>query len=220
MKGYRADCVAQVLQSAVENYADFLHYIQSLSAQNAQLEDNILAEVFAKFNSVRFLTALRTGEFGVEQLNQSIAEKLRQKGLLQFKHSRDWYLGQPVMVNRNDNNVGLFNGDIGIYLGNRRVWFETGDGYKSVSISRVPSHETAFVMTVHKSQGSEFPHTFLVLPTENSPILSKELIYTALTRAKKQLTVFTAENIWKSAVRNPIKRQSGLGNLLSINNRA
>ena len=75
-------------------------------------------------------------------------------------------------------------------------------------------------MTVHKSQGSEFSHTLLVLPPELSPVLSKELVYTAVTRAKHRLTVFSKESIWKSAVKNPIKRQSGLGKLLSINNSA
>ena len=139
---------------------------------------------------------------------------------MQFKHSRDWYLGKPIIVNQNDSNAGLFNGDIGLYLGNSRVFFETGNGYKSLSVSRVPSHETAFAMTVHKSQGSEFSHTLLVLPPELSPVLSKELVYTAVTRAKHRLTVFSKESIWKSAVKNPIKRQSGLGKLLSINNSA
>ena len=219
-KNYYARCLELVLQSAVEIYADFLQTIHRITQQNLPFNDENLKDIFDRFNSVRFLTALRVGEFGLENLNQIIAERLRQKGLLQFKHSRDWYLGKPIIVNQNDANAGLFNGDIGLYLGNSRVFFETGNGYKSLSVSRVPSHETAFAMTVHKSQGSEFSHTVLVLPPELSPVLSKELVYTAVTRAKHRLTVFSKESIWKSAVKNPIKRQSGLGKLLSINNSA
>ena len=75
-----------------------------------------MRSIFAAFNAIRFLTALRVGEFGVEQLNLAIAEKLRQKHLLQFNTEREWYVGKPVMVTQNDNNVGLYNGDIGIYL--------------------------------------------------------------------------------------------------------
>ena len=215
---YQARCLELVLQRAVQKYADYLQSIRQVLEQNQAWTQENLARIFNLFNSVRFLTALRGGNLGLDKLNQAIADRLMQKGLLSFKHSRDWYIGKPIMVNQNDSSSGLFNGDIGLYLGNSKVWFETGNGYKSVSISRVPNHEPAFALTVHKSQGSEFAHTLLVLPTENNPLLSKELIYTAVTRAKNKLTVFSNESIWKNAVKNPIKRQSGLGNLLLINN--
>ncbi|KYK95251.1 exodeoxyribonuclease V subunit alpha [Aggregatibacter actinomycetemcomitans] len=209
----RKACVKLVVERAAEEYARYLQLI----AQVGQPDKEKVRSIFAAFNGIRFLTALRVGEFGAEQLNLAIAEKLRQKRLLQFHQEREWYIGKPIMVMQNDGNVGLYNGDIGIYLGNGQVWFEQGqNSYKTVLASRVPNHETAFVMTVHKSQGSEFPHTFLILPLENSPVLSKELVYTGITRTKDFLTVFALQNVWESAVKNPVQRQSGLGQLLEI----
>ena len=207
----RKACVKLIVDRAAEEYA---YYLQQIPSEGVLHEDQVRS-IFAAFNCIRFLTALRVGEFGVEQLNLAIAEKLRQKRLLQFHQEREWYVGKPIMVTQNDSSVGLYNGDIGIYLGHGRVWFEQGqNSYKKVLASRVPNHETAFVMTVHKSQGSEFPHTFLILPLENSPVLSKELVYTGITRTKDFLTVFASQSVWESAVKNPVQRQSGLGQLL------
>ncbi|MDU8923943.1 exodeoxyribonuclease V subunit alpha [Pasteurellaceae bacterium LIM206] len=210
---YTARCAELVLQSAVSNYRVFLLEVQKYAAR-PDITQVQLQAIFGKFKSVRFLAALRSGALGVEKLNQGIAERLRQTGLVRFYHSRDWYEGKPVMVVQNDLNVGLFNGDIGLFL-HGKVWFEVGEGrFRAVSSSRVPTHEPAFVMTVHKSQGSEFAHTFFVLPTENSPVLCKELIYTAVTRARTEFTVFSSQSLWKAAVRKRVKRQSGLGLLL------
>ena len=114
------------------------------------------------------------------------------------------------MVTENDHNVKLYNGDIGLCLTPNQVWF----GNRAVQLSRIPAHESAFAMTVHKSQGSKFDHTILVLPPEWRPILSRELIFTGVTRAKKHLTVFATPKIWQSAVENQVKRQSGLSRLL------
>ena len=94
--------------------------------------------------------------------------------------------------------------------GDLKVWFEAEQGFREVLSSRVPSVEPAYVMTVHKSQGSEFTRTVLVLPAEYNPLLSKELIYTAITRAKQTFTVFSREAIWKAAVRTQTQRYSGL----------
>ncbi|MDD7569387.1 MAG: exodeoxyribonuclease V subunit alpha [[Actinobacillus] rossii] len=206
---YRQQYIQRILQSAVENYAKYLTEIPNTIPTNEQLE-----KVFAAFNSVRYLTALRAGDFGVENLNEKIAQALCAKGKVQFKHSRDWFVGKPIMITQNDVNVGLLNGDIGLYLGNR-VYFESEQGYKSLSINRIPAHELAFAMTIHKSQGSEFGLTVVILPPEPSPILTKELLYTAVTRAKPNLMVYGRKSIWESAVRNPVKRLSGIFNSLS-----
>ncbi|AAU37705.1 exodeoxyribonuclease V subunit alpha [[Mannheimia] succiniciproducens] len=213
---YLAYCVNLVVERAVREYRDYLLEIETRSAKSELTEQDI-EKIFAGFKKVRFLSALRLGELGVEKLNLSIAEGLRRQNLIQFKNSRDWYQGKPVMIIQNDANVGLFNGDIGLFI-QGKVWFELGENhYRRISPSRIPSHETAFVMTVHKSQGSEFNHAFLVLPTENVPVLSRELVYTAVTRAKQRFTLFATDNIWKSAVRKQVKRQSGLGRLLIEN---
>ena len=146
----------------------------------------------------------------MEELNREIALALRAEKLLWFRQEDDWYIGKPIMITENDHNVKLYNGDIGLCLAKGKVWF----GNREVSTSRIPSHEPAFMMTIHKSQGSEFEHTVMVLPTEPNPVLSRELVFTGVTRAKNQLSVFANEKIWQSAVRNTVKRQSGLGKLL------
>ncbi|MEN1424363.1 ATP-binding domain-containing protein, partial [Pseudomonas aeruginosa] len=93
--------------------------------------------------------------------------------------------GRPVMIARNDSALGLFNGDIGIALDRgqgTRVWFAMPDGnIKSVQPSRLPEHETTWAMTVHKSQGSEFDHAALILPSQRTPVVTRELVYTAVT---------------------------------------
>lgn len=211
-----SDAVNQVVKSAVENYRTFLKMLDDLRKQkidpNAKNEQGIsYAEAIqAQFNSVRFLTALRNSDLGVENLNKEIALALRAEKLLWFRNEQDWYIGKPIMITENDHNVRLYNGDIGLCLANGKVWF----GNREVLTSRIPAHEPAFMMTIHKSQGSEFKHTVMVLPTEVNPVLSRELVFTGVTRAKKELTVFADEKIWKTAIRQAVKRQSGLGKLL------
>lgn len=211
-----SDAINQVVKSAVENYRTFLKMLDDLRKQkidpNAKNEQGIsYAEAIqAQFNSVRFLTALRNSDLGVENLNKEIALALREQKLLWFRNEQDWYIGKPIMITENDHNVRLYNGDIGLCLANGKVWF----GNREVLTSRIPAHELAFMMTIHKSQGSEFKHTVMVLPTEVNPVLSRELVFTGVTRAKKELTVFADEKIWKTAIRQTVKRQSGLGKLL------
>ncbi|TID12738.1 exodeoxyribonuclease V subunit alpha, partial [Avibacterium paragallinarum] len=212
---YQQHCAKRVVQSAVLNYTYFLQEIQKLSEQTSPITPEQVQHIFAAFNQVRYLTALRVGELGSEKLNQYIAEGLRAKGLVQFHHPREHYVGKPIMITQNDSNVGLYNGDIGLYLISHdeqgikrgRFYFENG---KRELASRIPSHEPAFVMTVHKSQGSEFNHALMVLPTDPNPILSRELVYTGITRAKTQVTIFSTEQSWKTAVRKQTKRQCGL----------
>ncbi|MDA3977466.1 exodeoxyribonuclease V subunit alpha [Gallibacterium sp. AGMB14963] len=200
----------EIIRFAVNLYQDYFNFVRQQTTWH-------LAEIetaFTLFKRCRLLSALRTGLFGVEQLNQQIADALRQQKQIDFRLSHEWYLGKPVIVLQNDHNIRLFNGDIGLVLpdssGNLKVWFETEQGFRDVLSSRVPSVEPAYVMTVHKSQGSEFEHTVLVLPQEYNSLLSKELIYTAITRAKRYFSVFCNENIWLMAVRNQTIRHSGL----------
>ena len=214
------ESVRQVVKSAVENYRVYLTQLQTYFAQKKDLNAKFIDEkgnektyaeaILDHFNSVRFLTALRASALGVEELNHEIALALRAEKLLWFRQEDDWYIGKPIMITENDHNVKLYNGDIGLCLAKGKVWF----GDREVSTSRIPAHEPAFMMTIHKSQGSEFEHTVMVLPTEPNPVLSRELVFTGVTRAKNQLSVFANEKIWQSAVRNTVKRQSGLGKLL------
>ncbi len=178
------------------------------------------AEIITEFNRYQLLCALREGPFGVQGLNQRIEQKLMQLQLIRRPAGGSrWYQGRPVMVTRNDSALGLFNGDIGITLfddeGLLKVFFPLPDGsIKAVQPSRLPTHDTAWAMTVHKSQGSEFRHTALVMPAQFLPVLTRELIYTAITRAREQLTLYSDENVFRRAVQLRTQRRSGLLNRL------
>lgn len=196
--------------------AGYLPYLQGV--RNNASPDTILQD----FGRFQVLCALREGPFGVKGLNERIEQLLNRKGLIRRPAvlAGKWYPGRPVMISRNDSALGLFNGDIGIALHNEsgelRVYFQLPGGeVKSVQPSRLPAHETAYAMTVHKSQGSEFDHTLLVLPNHFLPVLTRELVYTAITRAKKQLSLYASEKVFSIATRTRTRRRSGLAERLS-----
>ncbi|EOV4176879.1 exodeoxyribonuclease V subunit alpha [Yersinia enterocolitica] len=191
--------------------AGYQHYLE-LAVAGADAVD-----VLAAFGRYQLLCALRAGPFGVSGLNERIEQLLHRKRLIERTPgpSGRWYVGRPVMIGLNDSTLGLFNGDIGIALpdpeGELRVHFQLPDGnIKSVQPSRLPSHETAYAMTVHKSQGSEFEHTALVLPNTFMPVLTRELVYTAITRARQRLTLYCSDTVLSHAIRTPTLRVSGL----------
>lgn len=169
---------------------------------------------FAAFDGFRILCALRRGPFGAEAVNRLAEEVLRRSG--RIRGDQTWYAGRPVMVTRNDYANRLFNGDIGICLpdgddGTPRVFFQNADGgYRALSLLRLPEHETVFAMTVHKSQGSEFDAILLLFPDQDAPVLTRELVYTAITRARKTAEIWTPEEIFRTAVKRPTARVSGL----------
>ena len=172
------------------------------------------------FSHIQLLCAMREGDFGVVGLNQRIEKGLRKSDLI--PHGDEvWYSGRPVMVTQNDYGVGLYNGDIGIAMPDPvdqrlRVYFDMPDGsIRGVLPSQLPEHETVYAMTIHKSQGSEFEHTVLALPAEFSPILTRELIYTGVTRAKKKLDLFATEKVVARGVMIKTQRNSGLAALMS-----
>ncbi len=175
------------------------------------------AAVFKAFNGFQILCALRDGPFGVTGLNERLELALAKAGLIQ--RDGDWYAGRPVMVVRNDHGVGLYNGDMGLCLpddtGRLKVWFEQPDGtLRALLPSRLPPHETVYAMTIHKSQGSEFAHTVLVLPDSPSPLLTRELVYTGITRAKARLDLYGDRALLAQAVRKKTERYSGLAQRL------
>lgn len=202
-----AEAYQAMLKQIAEGYRPFLQLINQRAAP---------AEVIAAFGRYQLLCALREGPFGVQGLNQRIEHKLMQLQLIRRPAGGSrWYQGRPVMVTRNDSALGLFNGDIGITLfdeeGLLKVFFPLPDGsIKAVQPSRLPAHDTAWAMTVHKSQGSEFDHTALVMPAQFLPVLTRELIYTAITRARSQLTLFSDEAVFRRAVQLRTQRRSGL----------
>jgi exodeoxyribonuclease V, alpha subunit len=194
-----------MLDAALQGYQLFLASVQQQRPPE---------QVIAAFGEYQLLCALREGPFGVAGLNDRLEQVLVQKRkITRLPHSR-WYEGRPVMISRNDSALGLFNGDIGIALDRGqglRVWFLMPDGsVKSVQPSRLPEHETAWAMTVHKSQGSEFNHAALILPSQLSPVVTRELIYTAITRARKRLSLYTDERVLVQAIATRTERRSGL----------
>ena len=180
--------------------------------------------VLDAFDGFQLLCAVRKGPWGVEGLNQRITAALSAQRLIEGEHL--WYEGRPVLMTRNDYGLGLMNGDIGIALklperegpeaGKQvlRVAFARNDGQGGVRFvlpSRLNDVETVYAMTVHKSQGSEFAHTALVLPEAMNPVLTKELIYTGITRAKHWFSLVEPRSgVFEEAVRRKVKRLSGL----------
>lgn len=176
---------------------------------------------FEAFGRFRVLAAHRRGAHGVERLNALIAEALAGEGMLEA--SGPWYARRPVMVRENDYQVGLFNGDVGLVLPDAedgdaaRVWFFGPEGGgRKLAPSRLPAHETVFAMTVHKAQGSEFDDVAVVLPSESSTILTRELLYTAVTRTRRCISNFGAIDAISAAVNAPIARSSCLRETLRL----
>lgn len=203
-----SEAYQHLLTACVAGYRDYL----SRLAAGAQP-----ADVLDAFSRFQLLCALREGPFGVMGLNERIEVSLQKAGLIRRSPgaANKWYPGRPVMIARNDSALGLFNGDIGIAMLDEeqalKVFFPLPDGsIKAVQPSRLPPHDTAYAMTVHKSQGSEFDHTVLVLPNQFTPVLTRELVYTAITRAKLRLTLYAEQNVLNSAVKMRTLRRSGL----------
>jgi exodeoxyribonuclease V alpha subunit len=171
--------------------------------------------IFERFNEFRVLCARRSGRFGATAVNGTIEELLDEKRLADTRDT--WYAGRPIMITRNDYNLRLFNGDIGITLpdaeagGRLKVFFFGGsEGLRRIVPARLPEHETAYAMTVHKSQGSEFCDVLLVLPNELSPVMSRELIYTGVTRAMRRVELWGTEAVFTDAVKQRLTRASAL----------
>ena len=175
------------------------------------------ASAFQAFDRFRILGALRQGPFGVVRLNEIVEAILGSEGLIQS--SVPWYPGRPVMVIRNDYALRLYNGDVGITMtdsaGRVRVWFPDGKGkFRSFSPLRLPEHETVYAMTVHKSQGSEFNQVLLILPSQDSPVMTRELLYTGVTRAVHCVEIWGLQPMLLKAAAHRIQRTSGLRDAL------
>lgn len=175
--------------------------------------------VLAGFNRYRVLCALRRGPRGVEEINRRVESRLASGGA---GTGRDWYRGRPVIITRNDHSLGLYNGDVGICLPDPsaghelRVWFDSaGGGLRTFIPGQLPAHETAWALTIHKAQGSEFDEVLIVFPESDNQILCRELLYTALTRARTKVSLVVSEEILKTAVSRKTARHSGLAQRLA-----
>lgn len=201
-----------MIDGALSGYERYIALLQMPDVEPTQL--------LAVFGDYQLLCALREGPFGVSGLNERLEHMLLRRRLISRRdRGSRWYHGRPVMIARNDSALGLSNGDTGIALYAQetlRVWFPLPDGtLKSVQPGRLPEHETAWAMTVHKSQGSEFDHAALVLPSEFVPIITRELVYTAITRARRQLTLYAQPRVLEQAILTGTERRSGLPSLFT-----
>jgi exodeoxyribonuclease V alpha subunit len=201
-------------------YRNYLEAIRRRRADARAEDTNAWArQVLSELDRFRVLCAVREGDWGVAGLNRAVEKRLREEGLL--AGGSEWYEGRPVIVTRNDRALGVYNGNIGIALKptpdatTLRAYFVDGDAVRSVAVSRLADVETAFAMTVHKSQGSEFDHTVLVLPAEPGMVTSRELIYTGITRARSALTLVSkSSSAFFEGIAQTAKRSSGLHALL------
>ena len=166
----------------------------------------------------RLLGATHAGSSGVTALNDLVESRLRARG---WNTDETWYPGRAVLIERNHPGLGLSNGDLGVCLategeGRRRfhVRAAAGEAPIALAVEQLPAHRTAWAMTLHKSQGSEFDHVFITLPPGGHPLLSRELLYTGVTRARERVTVFADEATIRQAVHAVQQRRTGLADAL------
>jgi len=206
----------QLVQLALAGYQP---YLALLAAGPQASHDEWVRVVLRSFEAFRVLCAVREGDWGVDGMNAAIEQRLVAARLM--RRDGEWYAGRPVMVTRNDYGTGVFNGDIGLTLpdparaGSMRVYFLEGEKVRSVLATRLRNVETAYAMTVHKSQGSEFAHTVLALPKEGGAMLARELVYTGITRASEQFTLVSpGGEVLAEAIAKRTHRASGLRAML------
>ncbi len=227
--------VADLLADADTGHINFkeIHEFRDLEANLPRLVLEHIAPVFAtvdplgaiaQLEQFKILTPYRKGPFGVEAVNQLVESTLRRQGVIEPVPGwgGQWYAGRPVMINRNDYFHHLFNGDVGItrmvHEGGDpqvRVGFPYGrDAIRYLAPEQLSHYETVYAMSVHKSQGTEFEKIVLILPDRDSPLLTRELIYTAVTRARQTVEIWGRREILSAAVKRRIQRASGLRNKL------
>ncbi len=172
-------------------------------------------EKLLRLGDYRILCAHRQGPEGVQRLNQDVVSWLTRAGLIMAETT--FYENRPLVITQNDYALGLFNGDVGVVVkdgGRLRVCFESSEGLRFLAPGRLPPHETVFAMTIHKSQGSEFDAVSVVLPEAPSPLLGRELVYTALTRARRRVDLFAHADVIRTAISRSVQRASGLHDAL------
>jgi len=190
-----------------------------VSHYGAVLKAATPAAALAALGKFRILCAVREGPFGTENINRLTEEILAEAGFMAPEQIRfGSYAGRPLMVTANNYVLKLFNGDTGVVWpadGFSPVYFpDEAGGIRRVARERLPEHETVFALTIHKSQGSEFDHVLLVLPDKSSPVLTRQLFYTGLTRARQSVQILAPEGILRAVIATQLQRGSGLADAL------
>ena len=206
------------MHAAALGYAPYRTALERVSGhtiQHAIPDQSLLEELFKAFDQFRVLAAIRHSGRGVIALNEQL-RRLIDPG------TRAWYPGRPILITRNDPARNLFNGDVGICLPNPnrnperpQVWFREqaqrdSNPFRAIDCDRLPPHEDALAMTVHKAQGSEFESVLIVLPHEIGRTANRALLYTAITRARGRVMVSGRQSVFEAACLQAEVRPSGL----------
>ncbi|MBP5406036.1 exodeoxyribonuclease V subunit alpha [bacterium] len=175
-------------------------------------KDSSPEEILERLNDYKVLVPSKEDSFGVTELNRKIESELGRNS------ENGLYDGMPIMVTKNDYRNNLMNGDCGVILernGRKSAYFIVGNSLKSFNISSLVSFETVYAMTIHKSQGSEYDSVLIVLPKTEMPILTKEILYTAVTRAKKEVKIAAKDGVLDYTLRRNAERNSGFEEALN-----
>jgi exodeoxyribonuclease V alpha subunit len=215
------DIALQILREGNENIAmleeDLIDYIATQQTNYLRLikAGAGFDEIYRAFSRFQVLCSNREGKNSVSDINYRVEQKLFGQKLINL--SGLWYSGRPVIITQNNSALHLYNGDIGICLpdkdqgGRFMVFFQRADGsVKKYLPGRLPHCDTVYAMTIHKSQGSEFEEVLIVLPESINPVLTKELLYTAITRARKTVRLVADEAVFAATVRQKVERITGL----------
>ncbi|WP_353170121.1 exodeoxyribonuclease V subunit alpha [Acinetobacter rudis] len=204
----------QRLAWGFEHYFAALHQVEQQYQQLGEISQEMLSHLVAVFDQYRILVAVRHGDLGLHRLNLEMEQSLLSTQAEWVKQG-DWYLGRPVMLTQNDDQLGLANGEVGICLPHREkaeqfeVYFPNLELW--VAATRLPKTiETAFAMTIHKSQGSEFKHVAVVFDQAAQRLLSQELLYTAITRARSVVSLLVDRDTFAQSLQLKTRRRSGL----------
>ncbi|NIH41266.1 MAG: exodeoxyribonuclease V subunit alpha [Buchnera aphidicola (Periphyllus aceris)] len=184
---------------------------------NMVIHNTSIKKIFKEFNKIRILCILKKGLYGVKGINKIFKFFIKKKKMLKFKkiNKKEWYIGKPIIIKKNLKSIELFNGSIGITLLDKKnkmkIFFLMPDNsIKKIPINIIKKYQTTWAITVHKSQGSEFKHTILILPLKKNKIMSREIVYTAITRAKKYVWIYSKKNIFIKYIKNKIIKKSGI----------
>jgi exodeoxyribonuclease V alpha subunit len=202
-----------------QGFSAYVTCLESLKSAVYPLPEETVKDLFTAFDQYRVLCAQRHGDYGANAINRVLGEYLQVALNDQNVRNGGWYVGRPVMVTRNDYGLRLSNGDIGVCLAdeNGRLWVYFPDRAAPIAATRLPPEqiETAFALTIHKSQGSEFSVVAMVLDASAEEMLTRELVYTAITRAKKCIQVWSDKKLLLSTIHKKSIRISGLKSHIS-----
>lgn len=227
----RAGDSEEVLALLSGEHAELEHVPDLLPAKSTRLEQLLLAwfrellrapdvnQALTLAKELRVLCAHRTGPFGVEDVNDVVCSWLLRARLV--RAGTEHYQGRLVMITENDPVLDLYNGDVGLFWPDEQdrlmVFFERpGRAPLALFPGYLPAHETGFAITIHKSQGSEFEHAAIVLPQASSPLLCRELLYTAMTRARARVTLVGDADALRVGLGRKVVRFSGLSDALTL----